>query len=423
MDIISIINKKKLKQELSYEEIKYVVDNYLNDNIKDYQMASLLMAICINDMTDEEVFNLVDCMVKTSRIIEYDIDSIKVDKHSTGGIGDKTTLIVGPIVASCGVVFPKMSGRGLGYTGGTIDKLESIKNFNVNLNIEDFKKQLKDINISIISQTEDIVKIDKKIYSLRNVTGTTDSIPLIASSVMSKKIATNADKIFIDVKYGKGAFLESKEKAIKLANLMKKIGLKFNKETICLITNMNYPLGNNIGNGLEVLEVIKILKNEVNNNLKYLCIVISSYIVSMSKNISFEESKNLVIENLNNLNAYKKFEELVKYQNGDINNIDISNNIIEIKSEKSGYINNIDALKIGKICLYLGANKLKLDDKIDYGVGIELIKQIGDFVNKDDLLLKVYYNSKSIDKNIVLDAFLIEDKKAEIANLILGVIK
>lgn len=423
MNIIEIINKKKNKKELNYSEIKYIVENFLNNNIKDYQMASLLMAICINDMTDEEVFNLVDCMVKTSKIINYDINSITVDKHSTGGIGDKTTLIIGPIVSSCGVVFPKMSGRGLGYTGGTIDKLESIKNFNVNLSIEEFKQQLKEINISIISQTEDIVEIDKKIYALRNVTATTDSIPLIASSIMSKKIVTNADKIFIDVKYGKGAFLDNSEKAIKLASLMKKIGRKFNKETICLITKMDYPLGNNIGNGLEIKEAINILKNQKDNELKNLCIIISTYIVSMSKNISFDKAKNIVIENINNLNAYKKFKQLIEYQKGDINNINISNKVLEIKSNKTGYINSIDALKIGKICLYLGANKVKLDDEIDYGVGIELIKHVGDYIKENELLIKVYYNEKTINKEIVLDAFLIEDEKQEKENLILGVIK
>lgn len=424
MNIIDIITKKKNKEILTYDEIKFVIDNYMNDNIKDYQMSSFLMAICINGMDKDEVYNLVDSMIKSGNIINLSgINGIKVDKHSTGGIGDKTTLIIGPMVASCDVPFVKISGRGLGYTGGTIDKLESISGFKTNINELEFKKQISEINIAIISQTENIVPADKKIYALRDVTGTTGSIPLIASSIMSKKIASGADKIVLDVKYGIGALLKTKEEAIKLAKLMVDIGNRYNKETIALITNMDIPLGNMVGNGLEVKEAIDILNYRGNKDLKELCVVLSTYMVSLSKNIDYKDARKLVIDNLINGNAYKKFKEFVIAQAGDINNINISNNIVEIKSKKEGYINNINSLIIGKSSMNLGAGRLSKEESINHGVGIELTKEVGDYVKAGDVIAKLYIDKKIISEEEILKAYDIEETLKERKPLILGVIK
>lgn len=423
MNIIDIITKKKNKEILTYEEIKYVIDNYMNDNIKDYQMSSFLMAVCINGMKKDEIYSLVDSMIKSGHIINLSgINGIKVDKHSTGGIGDKTTIIIGPMVASCGVPFVKMSGRGLGYTGGTIDKLESISGFKTCMYELEFKKQINEIGIAIISQTEGVVPADKKIYSLRDVTGTTESIPLIAASIMSKKIASGADRIVLDVKYGIGALVKTKEQAIELAKLMVDIGNRYNKKTIALITNMNIPLGNMIGNGLEIKEAIDILNYRGNRDLKELCVVLSSYMVSLTKNIDYKDARKLVIDNLINGNAFKKFKEFVLKQGGDINNIDISNNIIEIRSIKEGYINDINSLIIGKLSMSLGSGRLSKEEKISHGVGIELVKIVGDYVNVGDVIAKIYVDKKNIDQNELLSAYKIESVKEEKEPLILGII-
>lgn len=424
MNIIDIITKKKNNEVLTYEEIKYVIDNYMNDNIKDYQMSSFLMAICINGMEKYEIYNLVDAMIKSGNIISLNgINGIKVDKHSTGGIGDKTTLIIGPMVASCGVPFAKMSGRGLGYTGGTIDKLESISGFRTNMDELNFKNQINEINIAIISQTESVVPADKKIYALRDVTGTTESIPLIAASIMSKKIASGADRIVLDVKFGIGALVKTKQEAIELAKLMVDIGNRYNKKTIALITNMNVPLGNTIGNGLEVKEAIDILSYRGNKDLKELCIVLSSYMVSLAKNIDYKDARKLVIDNLINGKALSKFKEFVFKQGGDINNILISKNVVDVRSNKDGYINDINSLIIGKISMNLGSGRLSKEDGINHGVGIELLKTVGDYVKKDEIIAKIYIDKKLIDINELLTAYTIEDELKEKEPLMLGVIK
>ena len=268
MNIIDIINKKRMKEELTKEEIDYVIEGYTENRIKDYQMSSLLMAITINGMTDNEVFNLTDAMINSGSIIDLSIlGNNVVDKHSTGGVGDKTTLIVAPIVASCGVRVAKMSGRGLGHTGGTIDKLESIPNIKLNLTKEEFIKEVQDINLAITSQTEEVAVADKKIYALRDVCGCVESIPLIASSIMSKKVALGSKKLVLDVKVGSGALIKNIDDARTLANLMIKIVKKYNMEVVCLLTNMDIPLGNNVGNSLEIEEAIDILKGNKEGNL------------------------------------------------------------------------------------------------------------------------------------------------------------
>ena len=300
MNIVDIINKKRLNKELSHEELDYAFNGYLSGTVKDYQMSSLLMAICINGMTDSEIFDLTGIFIKSGDILDLSsIPGVKIDKHSTGGVGDKVTLIIGPIVSSCGVPVPKMSGRGLGHTGGTIDKLESIKGFNTNLTEEEFFSQVRDIGFAVTGQTKNLCPMDKVIYALRDVTGTVASIPLIATSIMSKKIAGGADKILLDVKVGDGALMKTREDAEKLASIMEQIGKSYNREVICEITDMNIPLGHNIGNSLEVIEAMDTLKGK-QGRLYDLCLDISAKMISMSKGISYEDAMKEATEVVKN---------------------------------------------------------------------------------------------------------------------------
>lgn len=422
MNIIDIINKKRLKQELTDEEIKYIIEGYLSNEIKDYQMSSLLMAILLNDMTNEEIYSLTKYMADSGD--KLDLTSLGdnvVDKHSTGGVGDKTTLIITPIVASCGVKVAKMSGRGLGHTGGTIDKLESIPGFTVNLKEDEFLNQVNQINAAITSQTENIAIADKKIYALRDVTGTVESIPLIASSIMSKKIALGTKKLVLDVKVGKGALIKNLEDAKRLSKLMIDIGKHNNIEVICVLTNMNIPLGNNIGNSLEVEEAIDILKNNKLGNLRELCIELSSHMVSLGLNISYEEAKTKVITNLENGNAYNKFLEIIKEQHGDINSLPKSKNKYEIKSMTEGYLTDIDALKLGMLSMSLGAGRKNKEDTIDYSAGIIIHKNINDYINKEDTIMDLYTDKKitTIDSTI----FKISKDRIKNNELIIDIIK
>ena len=423
MNIIELINKKRLGLIFSDKEIKYIIDNYMNGNIKDYQMSSLLMAITIKGMTDNEIFSLTKYMLNSGEKLDLKEIGEVVDKHSTGGVGDKTTLIIAPIVASCGVKVAKMSGRGLGHTGGTIDKLESIPNFKVKLTKEEFFKEVNDIGLAIVSQTDNLVPADKKIYALRDVTGTVESTALIASSIMSKKIASGAKKLVIDVKVGTGALIKNIEEATKLAKLMNKIGEKNNIKVICILTNMNTPLGSNIGNALEIKEVIDILHNKKENNLKELCIELSSHMVSLGLEISYEEAKDKVIENINNDKAYNKFLEFVKYQNGDINNLKESKNKYEIKSPKEGYLNEINALELGKLSMELGAGRENLEDSLDYGAGIILNKTLGDYIKRGEVLMTLY-TEKNLKASIMnTPIFTINKEKKEKEPLIYKIIK
>ena len=311
MNIIDIIIRKKNKQALTEEEIKYVVNNFVSGEIKDYQMSSLLMAITINGMTDEETIYLTTYMLESGSMLDLSMLSNVVDKHSTGGVGDKTTLVISPIVASLGCKVAKMSGRGLGITGGTIDKLESIPGFDINLSKEEFIDELNKIGMAITSQTDNIAVADKKIYALRDVTGTTESIPLIASSIMSKKIASGSKNLVLDIKVGEGALIKNIDDARHLANLMIKIGKSNNMKVICLLTNMDIPLGNNIGNSVEVLEAINILYYGIDNSLTKLSIELASYMVSLGLNITYEEAKKKVIEAITSRKAYNKLLEFI----------------------------------------------------------------------------------------------------------------
>ena len=395
--IVDIINKKRLGKELSYRELDYFFNGYLNGNIKDYQMSSLLMAICINGMTDEEIFALTKIFIDSGDILEFDdIPGIKVDKHSTGGIGDKTTLIIGPIVAACGIPVIKMSGRGLGYTGGTIDKLESIPGFKIKLTENQIRKQVREIGIALTGQTANLAPMDKVIYALRDVTGTVSSIPLIASSIMSKKIASGADKILIDIKVGRGALLSNREDAKKLSELMIKIGEVYHREVRTIISDMNTPLGYKVGNSLEIIEAVEVLRRKsVNSNLVDVCVELATEMVSMGKNISKKEALELVNTVLDDGSAYKKFVELVNAQGGDLTKVSVSKKIKKIKSTSNGVIKKIDALELGKLSVALGAGRKSKEDKIDYTVGIKLHKHIGDEVKKGEFLATLYINDNS----------------------------
>ena len=424
MYIVDLIDKKRNNLKLSNSEIKYIVDSYVSGEIKDYQMSSLLMAICINGLDSEETYYLTECMLKSGKSIDLtSVPGIKVDKHSTGGVGDKTTLIVAPIVASLGIPVCKMSGRSLGYTGGTIDKLESIPGFKVDFGIDEFIEQVKRINLCVSTSTGDLAPADKKIYALRDVTGTVSSKSLIAASIMSKKLATGADKILLDVKYGEGALLKNVGDAIDLAKLMVYIGNSHGKETRALISNMNYPLGYSVGNALEIKEVIDVLNNRGNKDLRDLCVVLATYMVSMAKNIDFVSAQGEVLKSIRTGLAYQKFLEFVNVQNGDLTKLGVSSNIVAIKSSKEGYINHIHALKIAELSLKLGAGRTSKEDVIDMGVGIQITKNIGDFVSVGDIIAKVYVGSKMIDYKEVENAFEIDKEKKDKEPIIYGIIK
>lgn len=422
MTIIDIITKKKNNEQLTKEEIKFAVDGYLNGSIKDYQMSSLLMAITINGMTEKETFDLTEIMLNSGEIIDLNELQPVVDKHSTGGVGDKTTLILAPLVASCGVNIAKMSGRGLGFTGGTIDKLESIPGFNTSIDIKRFIEQVKNIQVAIVGQMGNLVPADKKIYALRDVTGTVESIPLIASSIMSKKLASGATSIVIDVKVGNGALMKTLDDAKKLANLLVNIGKKHNKKVVCFITDMDEPLGYAIGNSLEVIESINTLKGNGPKDLTNLVTKLATYMVSLGKNITLEQAEKEVKENLTNNKAYEKFVELVKNQNGDINKIKVSNNIISVKSKEEGYIEKIDALRLGENARIIGAGRLSKEETIDFEVGIVLNKKIGDYVKENEELLKVYINKKTLKEEEFIKCFKIVKEKTEENKLIKEII-
>jgi pyrimidine-nucleoside phosphorylase len=424
MNIIDLINKKREKGILNNEELSYIISSYMNNEVKDYQISSLLMAICLNGMNEDEITNLTSIMLHSGDIFDLStVPGIKVDKHSTGGVGDKTTLVVAPLVASCGLIVPKMSGRGLGHTGGTIDKLESITNFNVNLSNDEFLEQLKEIGVAITTSSLNITPADKKLYALRDVTGTVASLPLIASSIMSKKLATNADKIVLDVKVGNGALMKTKDDAIDLAKMMVSIGRKHNKETIALITNMSYPLGNSIGNGLEVREAIETLKGNGDKDFRELCLTLASYMVSIGKKIDIKDARIEVMTNLDNGRGYEKLAAMVTHQKGDITNIAISNKVISFKSLKTGYINNIKAEDLGQFVMEMGAGRKTKDDVIDYGVGIVLKHKQGEYVNEGDVIADLYVRDEAIDVTPLNDIFVIENEIKPINPLIYGIVK
>lgn len=391
----------------------------LNKEIADYQISALLMAIVLNGMTEEETYYLTKEMIESGEIIDLSsIDGIIVDKHSTGGVGDKITLILAPLLASLNIKIAKMSGRGLGHTGGTIDKLESIPGYQVELTRDEFIKQVNEIGLSVISQTGNICPADKKLYALRDVTGTVDSIPLIASSIMSKKIASGADIIFIDVKVGNGALMKDLDSAKELAQRMINIGKRFNKEVICILTNMNEPLGLAVGNALEVKEVIDTLHGYGPIDVTELVIKIAAIIINKTEKIDIEEAKQLCLKKIHNGEAYQKFLDLVKYQHGNLEKLKIADRVFSVKSTKTGYINSINSLEIGEIARKIGAGRLTKEDSIDYSVGLVLSHKVGDYVKTGDELIKVYLNGRDLRLDEILNCFEIDEEKEETLPLI-----
>ena len=410
MNILDIIDKKEKGAILSKEELEFIINGYLNGSIPDYQMSALLTEIDLLGLTDQETINLTDIMLHSGDVLNLG-DNI-TDKHSTGGVGDKTTIVLAPLVASLGVKVAKMSGRGLGHTGGTIDKLESIEGFQTSMSLEKFKKQVSDINIALVGSMGNLVPADKKIYALRDVTGTVDSIPLIASSIMSKKLASGAQNIVIDLKVGNGALINSLTEARQLANLMIKIGKQYNK-----------PLGCAVGNSVEVMEAINTLKGNGPADLNELVIKLGSLMVSMALNINENEAESMVKENLYNGKGYTKMLEWVNAQGGNINNISASKHVKQIIAPKDLYISSINALKIGKLARKIGAGRLTKDDKIDLSVGIILNYKTGDFVLKDTPLATILYNDKIITDEEVLSCFTFSEKPVSKPSLIIEIIK
>ena len=423
MNIIDIIVKKKNKEILTEEEINYAINSYLDGTIKDYQMSSLLMAIVLNGMTLEETYYLTKVMLNSGDKNDLsDIDGYVIDKHSTGGVGDKTTLILGPILASMGLKMAKMSGRGLGHTGGTIDKLESIKGFRVELSKEEFINEVNEIGMSVISQSGNIVPADKKLYQLRDVTGTTESIPLIASSIMSKKIASGSKNIIIDLKVGNGALMKDLDSARCLAQYMIEIGKRFDRNVICVLTNMSEPLGKNIGNGLEVIESINYLNGKQSRDLKELITTLVCIAMKQTIGLNEEESVKLMNEKIDSGEAFDKFKKFVDVQGGDIDNIEVSSKMLQINSSKEGFLKSINTLKLGEIVRNLGAGRFSKEDEIDYGVGIILNKKVGDLIMPGEELLKIYYNKKDIRIDELLSCFEIVEEPTQRQDVIIEVI-
>ena len=418
MDIIEIITAKKDKKALTKEQIHFFIKGYLDKTIEDYQASALLMAITINGMTSEETAYLTEEMRVSGEVWDLsDIPGLKIDKHSTGGVGDKVSLILGPLVASCGAKMAKMSGRGLGHTGGTLDKMESIPGMKINLTKEEFKKQVKEIGVCIIGQSKDIDPADKKLYELRDVTGTVQSIPLIASSIMSKKLASGADCILLDVKCGKGAFMKTYEDAKILATEMVNIGKELKKNVKAEITDMNQPLGKAVGNSLEIKEVIETLKGNGPKDLEEICLSSGAILLTQAELFkNTEDARKALVENIKNGKAFEKFKEFVKAQGGDVEYIDhpekfpVAKKLIEIKSDSEGYIKTIDALAIGLGSCHLGGGRIKITDVIDMSAGIILNKKVGEFVKKGELLCTLHTNKDNVDHIIknVKEAFIFQ---------------
>ena len=403
MNIINIISKKQKSLELDKEEIDFFIREYTKGNIPDYQAAALVMAIYLNGMTSEETANLTMAMANSGEVIDLSskLNTLVVDKHSTGGVGDKVTLILMPVVASLGIKVAKMSGRGLGFTGGTKDKLESIPGYNTEITMDEFINNVNEIGISLIGQSTDIAPADKKLYALRDAISCTDSIPLISSSIMSKKIAAGANKLVLDVTVGNGAFMKTISEAEKLANSMIEIGKIAGRDTICILTSMDEPLGRFVGNNLEIIEAINALHGNMERDVKELILYFGSYMLFLAGiEPDIENGKRRVWEVIENGTAFNKFKELVGRQGGDISYIDNPEKfekakyVIELYSEKDGYIEEINAEEIGRISVLLGAGRINKEDSIDYSVGIELNKKIGDRVSSGELLAKIYANDE-----------------------------
>ncbi|MDF2675322.1 MAG: pdp [Clostridiales bacterium] len=434
MRMYDLILKKRNGKELTKEEIDFFVNNYTNGNIPDYQVSALMMAIFFQKMNSRETSDLTMAMVNSGDILDLSaIEGIKVDKHSTGGVGDTTTLVLGPMVAALGIPIAKMSGRGLGHTGGTIDKLETFKGFSVEMSNEEFIDNVNSIKLAVGGQTGDLAPADKKLYALRDVTATVDNISLIASSIMSKKIAAGADCIVLDVKVGDGAFMKTSDTAFELANEMVSIGRHVGRETVAIISDMDQPLGFAVGNALEVLEAIDTLKGHGPADLLDLCLAIGSQMVVLANKASDEEAaKAMLLNTISSGSALDKLKEFVTAQGGDASIIDNTeklpkaNYIVPVLSDKKGYVKKINAESIGLIAMDLGAGRATKESVIDLSVGIVLNKKRGDKVEVGDIIAYVHANDKSkadAAKYNILNNYIIEEEVTDTIPLIYGVVK
>ena len=434
MRAYDIIYKKREGQKLNKKELEFLIKGYVEGDIPDYQLSAWAMAVYFQGMDAEETANLTMLMAESGDMIDLSpIAGIKVDKHSTGGVGDTTTLVLAPLVASAGIPVAKMSGRGLGHTGGTIDKLESIPGFNTSLSRDKFFDNVNQHGVAVVGQTGNLTPADKKLYALRDVTATVESIPLIASSIMSKKLAGGADAIVLDVKTGNGAFMKDFASAKKLAEAMVAIGKEVGRDTAAYITDMNQPLGRAVGNALEVKEAIKTLRGEGPEDLTELCIELGAGMLKLAGRISdLEEGKNILRDNLNNGKALDKFAEMITAQGGnekvveDLSLLPTADAAVEVKAEKSGYISEIKALDIGLSAMILGAGRENKESQIDLAVGLELKKKMADQVNQGDTLAVLHYNdSKNLEEaeKKLLEAFTITAEKQKKNKLIYEIIK
>ncbi|MFB5087256.1 pyrimidine-nucleoside phosphorylase [Psychrobacillus sp. PGGUH221] len=432
MRMIDIIEKKRDGNSLTKAEIDFFIQGYTNNTIPDYQVSAFLMAIFFQDMNDEERANLTLAMVNSGEQIDLSaIEGIKVDKHSTGGVGDTTTLVLGPLVAACGVPVAKMSGRGLGHTGGTIDKLEAIEGFHVELSPEQFEKQVNELKLAVIGQSGNLTPADKKLYALRDVTGTVNSIPLIASSIMSKKIAAGAGAIVLDVKTGEGAFMKTTEDARELAKAMVRIGNNVGRKTMAIISDMSQPLGYAIGNALEVIEAIETLKGKGPKDLTELCLTLGSQMVVVGEKAdSLEEAREMLLKVIEDGSALDIFKRFIKSQGGndaiidDISLLPQAKYTINVPAKQDGFITFMEADEIGTAAMLLGAGRATKESEIDLAVGIVLQKKVGDYVKKGESLATLYANTENVQE--VLDKLTanieIEDTQKEAPPLIYEII-
>ena len=434
MRIYDIIEKKKMGNVLTEQEIAFVVEGYTKGHIPDYQMAALLMAIYFQGMNDQETAILTQCMAQSGEILDLSvIEGVKVDKHSTGGVGDTTTIVLAPLVAAAGVPVAKMSGRGLGHTGGTIDKLESFPGFKVELPLEDFIKNVNEHGVAVVGQTGNLAPADKKIYALRDVTATVDNISLIAASIMSKKIAAGADAIVLDVKWGSGAFMKTLEDAKKLGHAMVRIGKEVGRNTIAVITDMNQPLGYAIGNSLEVVEAIDTLKGKGPSDLTELTHTLAANMFVLAGRVqTVEEGLQLADELIQSGQAIEQLREWISSQGGNEKAVEdyallpVASKQMKVKIDEIGYVKAIDTEKIGKAALVLGAGRENKESTIDLGVGLIMHKKIGDQVYKEDHVATLYYNEHSqIDAAIryIQDAYTLSQEPIEKPQLICAVIQ
>lgn len=435
MRMIDLITKKRDGGVLSSEEIKFIIDSYVKGDTPDYQISSFLMAVFYQGMNDEEQYALTKAMLESGEEIDLTkIDGIKVDKHSTGGVGDKTSLVVAPLAASFGVKMAKMSGRGLGHTGGTLDKLESIPGFNIEVGSDDFFRQVNEIGLAIIGQTANITPADKKLYALRDVTGTIESIPLIASSIMSKKLASGANHIVLDVKVGSGAFMKDVESAAKLAEAMVRIGKLAKRDTVATLTDMSQPLGCAVGNSLEVIEAIETLKGNGPADFTELCVELTAEILLIANLAKTEEqAKEMVLGAINDRSGLEKLRQMIKWQGGNSDVIDDYSIFGEAEekleltyeADEEAYVESIDALKVGQAAMILGAGRLTKEDSIDHTVGVVLNKKAGDKLVKGDVIATIYSNNKSTNESMemILDAYLLTKENVKKEPIVIKTIR